>query len=345
MADAVGPGSEETLPRPTTPVPPELSVILLTRNEAPNVDDALRSLVSQELPLEVVVVDSASTDATVERVRSWCDAHPARVRLVASERDIPIGEARNLGLEHARATRIAFMSADATAAPGWASALVAALHKADVVYGRQEHDPPGLSVAAAVRGLRYHHFPDTDVDDPDTYASNVNAGIRRDVFDQVRYVSDRAASALDDILFTRDVRTLGLTVVYEPRMLVRHKDASTLKMELRKNRREGYGWGILAPALGLHRTALAWGAMLFLGLASFLFFQTWWLAVAWAFVLYAPALRRVVRSGGRLMHRPHLLLAALIVSPLFDLAFLFDYLRGLRHRRPDVTGILQPQGA
>lgn len=346
MATPDGPDtSARKTSREPAPVPPELSVVLLTRNEEANVDDALRSLVEQDVPLEVVIVDSASTDRTVEKIRPWADAHPDVVRLVAWERDIPIGEARNLGLGHARATRIAFMSADATAGPGWARALVDALKDADVVYGRQEHDPPHLSVAAAVRGLRYHHFPDTDVTDADTYASNVNAGIRRDVFDLVRYVDDRAASALDDILFTRDVRTLGLKVVYAPGMLVRHKDAATLGMEIKKNRREGYGWGILSPALGLHRTVLVWGAALIVLLVAFLALSTWWLGAAWLATLYAPAIRRAVRGGGAMLRRPHILAAALAISPLFDLAFLFDYLRGLRHRRPDVTGILQPQGA
>ena len=49
---------------------PELSVVLITLNEAANIDDALSSVAWAD---EIVVVDSGSTDGTVERARRHTD--------------------------------------------------------------------------------------------------------------------------------------------------------------------------------------------------------------------------------------------------------------------------------
>lgn len=325
---------------------PDLSVVLVTLNEIDNLEDVVTSLIAQEgASIEVLVVDGGSSDGTdVEAIRLQLE-HLGVVRLVTS-RPLPIGPARNLGIQEARADRIAFVSADTTVAPGWARAMVRALDDADVVYGRQEHAPPHLNVPAVVRGLRYHHFRDDHLAPAEAYASNVNAAVRRSVFDRLQYVSDGPASALDDILFTREARQMGLRVAYRPDAVVHHKDAASLGDELTKNRREGYGWGLLSPLLGYHNMILAWLALLVVGIVALAVHPAWWTGALLAGFVYAPAVRRVVRAGGTYWRSaPLSLMGALAVSPLFDLAFLFDYLRGLRARRSDLSGRVHPTGA
>lgn len=338
------PWSQGTRQRTGRASRPRLSVIVLTLNEEANVVDAVESLLAQrDVDLEVLVVDSASQDRTVPLVQELAKSDP-RVRLVASPTHLSIGKARNHGLEATDAPLVAFMSADATAAPGWARAIADALEEADVVYGRQEHTPPRPSVAAAVRGMRYHHFRDDAHRDPETYASNVNAAVRRIVFDRVHYVDDGPASALDDILFTKQAKMLGYQITYRRDMLVRHKDAVSMREELIKNRREGHGWGLLAPRLGMHWTVLAWGALLLAAIATAgitLHPAAWTLS---ALILWAPTLRRAVHSL-HLARRPAGWLGAILVSPAFDLAFLVAYLGGLRHRRNDLSGVIPFQGA
>lgn len=324
---------------------PELSVVVLTRNEEANLADALDSLVAQEgVALEAIVVDSASRDRTLEIARRYEAAHPDVVRVVASPEDIPIGVARNLGIAHARAPLVAQMSADAMAAPGWGARMVAALAGCDLAYGRQEHAPDRLTAAAVVRGLRYHHF-DAKPAAPETYASNVNAGMRREVLERVRFVPDGPASALDDILLTREAMELGFRVGYDAQMLVRHKDATTLQGELRKNRREGYGWGLLSPKLGLHKMAIAWGASLAALVVALAAWPSIWLAAILLGTIYAPTLRRAALAGGRFAKAaPLALLGAIAVGPALDLAFLYHYVLGLKDRRADLTGRLPAGG-
>lgn len=326
--------------------PPLLSVIILTRNEQENVEDAVRSvLASGRGRAEVIVVDSASQDGTVDVVRRLEAESPGLVRLHASPKDIPIGPARNVGIGLARGRAIAFLSADAMAADKWVDEMLEGLKTADVVYGRQEHVPSEMSVAAVVRGLRYHHFDRWQGRAAEEFASNVSAGMRAEVFERLGYVDDGPASALDDILFTKEACEMGLTVAFRPGMLARHKDATTVKGELKKNRREGYGWGLLAPRVGLQPLPFAWGSGILVALGLVVAEPALWTTALLLAVVYAPTLRRVALAGrGYLRRAPWPLAGASLIGPAFDVAFLAEYVRGLAARRSDLTGIRRPSG-
>lgn len=330
---------------------PRLSVIVITLDEEANIEPALDSLLAQEgVPLEVLVVDGASLDRTVELAQK-ISQNDRRVRVFASPSHLSVGQARNKGLLHAQADAIAFMSADATAQPGWARSALEGLERSDIVYGRQEHEPGHTSVAAMVRGMRYHHFRrnhdqgQSEHEDAAAFASNVNAAIRREVFKQLRYVDEGPASALDDILFTTEARDLGYEIAYRSEMVVAHKDACTLREEAVKNRREGYGWGLLAPRLGIHRMVAAWGLLLVAALTVLAVWPGLVTLVAIMFAVWLPTLRRAVRSLGLARSGTGKWFAAIAVGPYFDLVFLFNYLNGLRRRRRDLSGLIHPQGA
>ncbi len=77
----------------------DLAVVIVTWNNADVIPDALRSLLddlkTSGLSSRVWLVDSASTDATVEIVRERF----AEVKLIASERNIGFGAGNNLALQ------------------------------------------------------------------------------------------------------------------------------------------------------------------------------------------------------------------------------------------------------
>src|SRR5262249_19914596 len=51
---------------------PKISVIVYTRNAAPTIHRAIESIVTQDYPnFELIVIDGASTDGTVEAIRSF----------------------------------------------------------------------------------------------------------------------------------------------------------------------------------------------------------------------------------------------------------------------------------
>lgn len=87
-----------------------VSVIVPAFNAAPYVTSAVTSALNQTYPdVEIIVVDDASSDETVEAVRALKDD---RVRLICHDRNYGPGAARNTGVEAARGRWIAFLDAD-----------------------------------------------------------------------------------------------------------------------------------------------------------------------------------------------------------------------------------------
>jgi glycosyltransferase involved in cell wall biosynthesis len=303
---------------------PKLSVVILTLNEAANIHRSLGSLARQdELDLEVIVVDAASTDGTAERVMHIAETFPAQLRLHVATTRIPIGQARNLGVAMARAPNVAFLSADAEVGPAWVREALASLAYSDMAFGYQEHAPHRWTMAAAVRSLRYH-YPRAGADDPILYASNVAAAYRKQVL--VDHPFDAWANAAEDLLLAKRAVRAGHTAVYNPRMIVRHSDVDTVRGETQKNRREGAGWAIYRVELGLQKAVLAWGMALVACLLLIPFNALLGLSLL-AVALWLPAVRRAVRRRKAIPLRP--LLVGVAASPAFDVTYLVTYVRGL----------------
>ncbi|HMH50513.1 MAG TPA: glycosyltransferase family 2 protein [Candidatus Acidoferrum sp.] len=95
----------------TTPV---VSIVIPTRNRAALLRRALESVVGQTYrPLEVIVVDDASTDATGETVKAFAAAHPdLQLRYVRHEARQGGARARNVGIARATADFVAFLDDD-----------------------------------------------------------------------------------------------------------------------------------------------------------------------------------------------------------------------------------------
>jgi GT2 family glycosyltransferase len=103
---------------------PVASAIVLNYQGAGFVEEAVSSLLAQDLPgLEVVVVDNASTDGSDAALeRHFGD----RIRLLRAPRNLGFGGGNNLGIGASRGRYIILMNNDAVAAPSFARALVAA---------------------------------------------------------------------------------------------------------------------------------------------------------------------------------------------------------------------------
>jgi len=106
-----------------------VSVVIPCRNAERTVAAAVASALAQtERPTEVVVVDDASTDASADAARR------AGARVVRNAARRNAGGARNVGLEATSGDLVAFLDADAAAAPDWLARSRAILEaRADVV--------------------------------------------------------------------------------------------------------------------------------------------------------------------------------------------------------------------
>lgn len=127
---------------------PQLSVILPLYNQADFIVAALDDLAAQDMPLEIIVVDDASTDGGADRVAQWAALHP-HVPLCLkrhTERRHALS-ARLTGLEASQGQDIMFMDADDRLLGRQRLARILAakrLHGCDIAHFRsQEMTPSG----------------------------------------------------------------------------------------------------------------------------------------------------------------------------------------------------------
>ena len=89
---------------------PLVSVIIPTYDSEKHVLSAVNSVLTQSMPdLEVIVIDDASTDRTVELLAELDDD---RLTVVRCDENLGPSAARNLGLAYARGTFVAFQDSD-----------------------------------------------------------------------------------------------------------------------------------------------------------------------------------------------------------------------------------------
>jgi len=90
----------------------DISVIVTTFNEERHVSRCIGSLLTQDVDLEVLVVDDGSSDRTCKVVECFVSKNPARVRLIRLGQNYGPGNARNVGAHFARGRVIVFLDAD-----------------------------------------------------------------------------------------------------------------------------------------------------------------------------------------------------------------------------------------
>jgi len=89
-----------------------VAAVIPTFNSEKVVVRALDSVVNQSVrPREIIVVDDASTDGTVEVVRKFAEQH-TEVELIVNERNLGPGPTRNKGWSLAKSDFVAFLDAD-----------------------------------------------------------------------------------------------------------------------------------------------------------------------------------------------------------------------------------------
>lgn len=203
------------------------SVLVLTKNEAKNIEACLKAVFSQKDvdQFEVIVVDSGSTDATLDIAKRF----PVRIKQIPAE-EFHHSRTRNLAASLARGEILVYLVADAVpVSDDWLHAMLSNFGDPSVgaVYGRQFPKPgsslerqDALDAVYGERrivkdpahrnglGYRFYHF------------SNVNAALRRSVWETARFPED--LKVFEDMGIAKRILDSGWKIVYEPQAPVYH---------------------------------------------------------------------------------------------------------------------------
>jgi rhamnosyltransferase len=208
------------------------SILLLTKNDAHGVCACLNAVYSQKHidPFEVLVIDSGSTDGTLDAVRRF----PVRLEQIPPE-SFHHARTRNLAARSAKGEILVFLSQDAIpASTGWLRAMIYNFSDSTVgaVYGRQLPKPgsslereDALSALYGAqkmikdpacrnrRGYLFYHF------------SDVNAAIRRSVWESTLFPEN--LKVFEDLGIAKLMLDAGWKIIYDPAAPVFHSHKHT----------------------------------------------------------------------------------------------------------------------
>ncbi len=109
-----------------------ISIVITVYNEEKNIRDLLHSLILQEQPIEIIIVDSMSSDKTVEIIKHYTEKYNfIRYYRKKSTR----GEGRNYGVSLCKYDYIAFTDGDAVAHEYWIKNLRKLINEYDLIAG------------------------------------------------------------------------------------------------------------------------------------------------------------------------------------------------------------------
>ena len=219
-----------------------ISVVIATRDRAELLGETLQSVVRQQdvgTPVEIVVVDNASVDATPDVVALAARRSPVPIRYLRDDRPGK-SNALNTGVTRAQGDLLVLTDDDVLASEGWLSAYVSAFEEtgADFAAGRivplWEAEPPrwlspelygvlavpdgGTDRLRISRGLNEAVMP-----------LGSNMAIRRHVLDRVGGWNPELGKLQgtlrtgEDHEFALKMIAAGCEGVYEPRASVRHR--------------------------------------------------------------------------------------------------------------------------
>jgi len=217
-----------------------ISVVIPVKDGGSELVRCLDAITSQTIDseVEIVVVDSGSTDASVATARDF----GAVVREIPP-REFSHGRARNLGAALARGDVLVFISQDAYPLEAtWLERLTSPLHEDSTlagVYGRQlPHEgatPPERYFLGFLYGEKQRRQEAASVGEltmETTLFSNVNAAMPRALWQRFPFVEDIIMSEDQD--WCRRVLLAGYAVRYEPKAVVWHSHNYTLGAAFRR---------------------------------------------------------------------------------------------------------------
>lgn len=217
----------------------DVSIIILTKNAGQGFATLLQRLFSQDFDgsYEVIVIDSGSTDGTVEIAQSFA----AKIVRIKPE-EFHHGRTRNLGAEQAGGTVLVYITQDALPLDdNWLQGLTDDLKDPQVamVVGRQV---PWPTTKPPEKFFYSYYFPEHKIevvrDAPDYYRdnmfiSNVNSAVKRDVWRQFRFSEDVVLA--EDKEFARRILPAGWKIVYQPEAAVYHAHDFSLRSIFRRS--------------------------------------------------------------------------------------------------------------
>ncbi|MFP4406362.1 glycosyltransferase [Rhodosalinus sp.] len=228
------------------------SIVIRTLNEATHLDDLLTMIDRQRttLAVETVLVDSGSTDGTVEIAR----AHGARI-VTIDKSEFSFGRSLNRGCAAASGDILVLISGHCVPVDeDWLECLCAPLVSGEVAYsyGRQIGDDDSNY---SERRIFAKYFPErSSIPQEGFFCNNANSALARSAWEAERF--DEELTGLEDMELAKRLVQKGLRVGYVAEAAVFHHHSESWAQVRRRFEREAIALRAIMPELHFSRLDL-----------------------------------------------------------------------------------------
>lgn len=223
---------------------PRVSIVIRSYNEERHIGRLLEGLRQQSFgDYEILLVDSGSSDRTVEIARSY----DVGIHHMNKE-EFSFGRSLNIGCRAARGELLVFASAHVyPSRKDWLGLLVAAFDnpKIGLAYGRQR----GNEVTRFSEHQIFRKwFPDQDAPQQAHYfCNNANCAIRRSLWEQLPY--DEMVTGLEDLAWAKEAQKRGVQIAYLSEAEIIHVHEENWARIRNRYRREAIALRTIEPTL------------------------------------------------------------------------------------------------
>lgn len=205
------------------------SIVVTVKNEAKSIAELLDSLLVQEKPFEIIVVDANSNDGTQEIVEGYAKKYK-QIKLFIHEGSR--GEGRNFGVSKAKGDIIAFTDGGCRADKNWLKELKKKMEEGfDVVAGKTIDVGPFKDIIERVK-IEYKGY---DI----TYPS-CNLAYKKDLFEKIGGFDPSFITAEDIDLNLRAVDA-GAKIGYSENAIIYRETAKNMLSLIKQAFWYGYG--------------------------------------------------------------------------------------------------------
>lgn len=218
------------------------SVVIRAYNEEKHIGRLLDGIRRQTVKdVEIILVDSGSTDATV----SIAESFGARVVRIPSA-EFTFGRSLNFGVRAARREWIVIASAHVYPVyPDWLASLLSPFEdeRVAVSYGKQRGPE---FVKFSEQQVFHQWYPDTDQSNQATaFCNNANAAIRKSLWEKNSY--DETLTGLEDLAWAKWIKEQGYRIAYVAAAEVIHVHNETPRGVFNRYRREAMAFKRIHP--------------------------------------------------------------------------------------------------
>lgn len=222
------------------------SVVVRAYNEEKHIGRLLTGLGEQTIrPNEVILVDSGSTDGTLEVATSTAWGFPVRICHIQPE-EFTFGRSLNRGISEARGDLVVIASAHVYPVyPDWIENLLApfADEKVALTYGRQRGNSRTRFSEHQIFARWFPQRSRFQTDHP--FCNNANAAIRRGLWEVHPY--DETLSGLEDIAWAKWAIEGGYMIAYVAEAEIIHVHEDTPRGVYNRYRREAMAFKHIFP--------------------------------------------------------------------------------------------------